>query len=225
MNNQELVVLLHGILKSSFDMSLIASDLKKEGYQILNISYPSRTMTLEQLSQFLGEQLSLSQEFNNASRVHFVTHSMGGLITRYYLHENRPPNLGRVVMLSPPNHGSECADFMSETQSLKRIYEKVFGPAGAQLRTDHKHAISEKVDFPLGIIAGNASVNPIGPWILGNNCENDGVVTVERMKIDGMSDMIVLPTSHMWMVFNHEVRRQIVHFLQHERFDHRPALV
>jgi len=221
-DKKELVVLLHGILKNKYDMSLIASDLKKEGYDVLNISYPSRKMTLEYLSRFLAMKLLLSDEFSRASRIHFVTHSMGGLITRYFLSKARPTNLGSVVMLSPPNQGSECANFMMETRTLKKIYDRLFGPAGAQLRTDYKHAVEDKIDFPLGIIAGNASINPMAPWILGSNGDHDGIVPIERMKIEGMTDLIVLNTSHMLMVYNTEVRKQVIHFLKHERFDHKP---
>ncbi len=216
----ETVVLLHGILKSRFDMALIAHHLENEGYDVINISYPSREMELEQLSDFVKKELELRPSFNTASKVHFVTHSMGGLITRYFLHKHRPDNLGRVVMLSPPNQGSDFADFMTETKALKGIYDKLFGPAGAQLRTDHKHAIDKKVDFPLGIIGGNASINPLAPWVLGNNGDHDGIVPIERMKIEGMTDMIILKTSHMLMVLSPEVRKQVSHFLEHEKFDH-----
>lgn len=250
-NQKETVVLLHGILKSSFDMSAISYALKREGYNVVNISYPSRNLDLDQLSDYVQDILKVSDEFNNASKVHFVTHSMGGLVTRYLLHKHKPANLGRVVMLSPPNQGSDFADWMTETesirklhddvfgklatkggskladklgekQSLKRFFDVVFGPAGQQLRTDHEHDINPKVDFPLGVIAGNASINPLAPWVLGRDGDHDGIVPIERMKIDGMADMITLPTSHMLMVFSKEVRRQVIHFLKNEKFDHGP---
>ena len=223
--SKEAVVLLHGILKSNFDMSLIAAHLKRQGYDVVNISYPSREMNLEQLSEFVKSKLEAAPAFNNAAKVHFVTHSMGGLITRYYLDQNRPDNLGRVVMLSPPNQGSEFADFMTETKTLKRVYDRVFGPAGAQLRTKYQHSVNNKVDFPLGIIAGNASINPMAPWVLGTNGDHDGIVPIERMKIDGMTDMITLKTSHMLMVFSEQVRKQVAYFLKHEKFDHGPGPV
>ncbi|MCB9991126.1 MAG: alpha/beta fold hydrolase [Rhodospirillales bacterium] len=250
-SQKETVVLLHGILKNKFDMAKLSKGLKTEGYQVINISYPSRTMDLDKLSDFVHDTLKLSEDFNDAAKVHFVTHSMGGLVTRYLLHKHRPDNLGRVVMLSPPNQGSEFANWMTETESIRKLYEDVFGkdaaekgaktlerlteknplkrvfdvvygPAGAQLRTDHEHNVAPAVDFPLGVIAGNSSINPLAPWVLGRGNDHDGVVPIERMKIDGMKDMIVLPTSHMMMVFNNEVRRQVVHFLRHERFDHAP---
>lgn len=248
----ETVVLLHGILKSSFDMALIGLALRNQGYNTINISYPSRRMDINAISEFVNDVLSVHPQFNNASKVHFVTHSMGGLVTRYFLHKHRPANLGRVVMLSPPNKGSEFANWMMDQGSLNKlykdifgnklkkhdekisdllarkevlqeIYKRVFGPAGAQLRTDHTHSCDPKVDFPLGVIAGNACVNPLAPWVLGKDSEHDGIVPVERMKIDGMKDMIALPTSHMFMVFNNQVRRQVIYFLKNEQFDHPPA--
>jgi len=253
--NKDAVVLLHGIRKSRLNMALISAYLSLRGYNTINISYPSKKMSLEELSDFVHEELGkpkISKIFNDAGQVHFTTHSMGGLITRYYLHQYRPDNLGKVVMLSPPNHGSEFADWLSETESLrdifhatlgeertkkygtitdnlietealKKLYLKLFGPAGQQLRTDHNHTVTPKVDFSLGIIAGNYSVNPLAPWVLNKeNGDHDGVVPIDRMKIDGMNDLIKINTSHTFMVYNYQVMKQIAAYLENEKFDHGP---
>lgn len=220
---RETVILLHGILKSRFDMAFIEAYLKREGYQTINLSYPSRLMNIAQLSDFLHEKLSAMPEFNDAAKVHFVTHSMGGLLARYYIHHYRPPNLGSAVMLGPPNQGSEFANFMMEYEKLSHIFNRIFGPAGAELRTDHKH-ISEKVDFPLGIIAGSASINPLAPWVLaGHKGNHDGIVPVERTKIEGMTDHIVIPATHALMVLNPQVLKETLHFLRHGCFSHAPV--
>lgn len=219
-SNGETVVLLHGILRSGMSMNIVKYRLRHEGYDVVNITYPGNRQTLEDLTGFLHKELCLSASFNGASKVHFVTHSMGGLVTRYYLDRHRPANLGRVVMMAPPNKGSEFADFMCGRKSLCRIFEKVYGPAGQQLRTDHEHT-DDKVDYEVGVIAGGRSINPLAPFVLKDG-QHDGIVPVERTKIEGMKDHIVLPASHTLMMYNPGVQKQISHFLKNGRFDHSP---
>ena len=193
----------------------LASYFEKRGYDTLNILYPSRERNLEDLRDFVDAQISQGGGLDKNTTLHFVTHSMGGLICRYYIAKKRPKNLGRVVMLSPPNTGSEFADFFSEAQIFAPMFKAVFGPASAQLKTDYQH-IEHDIDYPLGIIAGSASVNPLSPWFLQG--ENDGIVTVERTKIEGMSDHIVLPVTHSFMMFNPSVMEQAYSFIEDGKF-------
>jgi triacylglycerol lipase len=118
-------------------------------------------------------------------------------------------------MLGPPNTGSEFADWLSDTKILAPAFKAIYGPAGPQLRTDYKHADGD-ITYPLGVIAGNMSINPLAPWILPG--EHDGIVPVERTRIEGMSDHIVIPATHSFMMFNSEVMQQAYHFLQHAAF-------
>jgi triacylglycerol lipase len=140
---------------------------------------------------------------------------MGGLIARYYIAAHRPQNLGKVVMLAPPNTGSEFADALSSNPVLAPLYMKLFGPASLQLKTDYAH-IDKSVNYPLGIIAGNFSINPLALGVLPGR--HDGIVPVERTKIDGMADHLVLPVTHTFMMFNPKVMAQTLHFLEHGRF-------
>ncbi|PJB69286.1 MAG: hypothetical protein CO093_10775 [Alphaproteobacteria bacterium CG_4_9_14_3_um_filter_47_13] len=218
--DEETVVLLHGILSSHFNMAGIASYLKKHDYNIVNIDYPSRRMPMEDLACFVDEKLKLSSDFNRSSKVHFVAHSMGGLITRYYLHKNRPSSLGCVVMLGTPHQGSPLADFYDGNGLTKYLYRKICGPAGAQLRTDFYHALHDKIDYPLGVIAGTSWINPVGRMLFGKNRDHDGTVPVRNVEIEGMRDMISLETSHSGLLVSKKVKAQILHFLKHEQFDH-----
>jgi pimeloyl-ACP methyl ester carboxylesterase len=110
----EFVVLLHGILRSKTDMLPLARYLEKRGYKAVNILYPSRKMNLEDITDFVEEKIKSSAHYNDSMKLNFVTHSMGGLIARYFIATRKPPNLGRVVMLGPPNTGSEFADFLKD---------------------------------------------------------------------------------------------------------------
>ncbi len=213
----ELVVLLHGILRSKTDMLFLTKFFEKRGYKTLNILYPSREQRLEGLSDFVHNKIITCPHYDENTTLNFVTHSMGGLITRYYIAREKPKNLGKVVMLGPPNTGSEFADWLSETEILAPIFKTVFGPASQQLTTDYEH-IDDDITYPLGVIAGNMSINPLAPWVLDG--EHDGIVPVERTKIEGMKDHIVMAATHSFMMFNTDVMKQALHFLQNEAFDH-----
>ena len=214
---KELVVLLHGILRSKTDMLPLSRYLQKRGYETLNILYPSRKMSLEDLTSFVADKID--ERRKDRQKLNFVVHSMGGLITRYYIHTHAPENLGRVVMLSPPNTGSEFADNLVKNKFLSKPFRVLFGPAGQQLQTTHHHDIGE-ITYPLGIIAGNASINPLAPLFIPRHKvgEHDGIVPVKRTKIDGMRDHITLKTNHSLMMFNPKVMEQAVYFLENEKF-------
>ena len=214
---KELAILLHGILRSNLDMMPLEKYLSNAGYETLNIMYPSRQKSLEDLTDYIHEKIIAAPTYSKSKKINFVTHSMGGLITRYYIECYRPPNLGKVVMMGPPNSGSEFADWLTETKLLAPLFEAIYGPAGQQLTTNHKH-IDKKITYPLGIIAGNKSINPLAPWILTG--EHDGMVPIERTKIEGMKYHIIINATHSFMMFNKEVMHQVIEFLKNSHFDH-----
>ncbi len=213
--NKGVIVLLHGILRSKLDMLGLEKFFKKHGFHPINILYPSREMSLEDITDFVAGKIENHPDYAPDIPLHFVTHSMGGLIARYYIATRKPENLGKVVMLGPPNTGSEFADFLSENKILNHLYKTIFGPASHQLTTTYEH-IDDDIHYPLGIIAGNASINPLAPLIL--NGEHDGIVPVERTKIDGMRDHIVIGANHSFMMFNKDVMEQALYFLENEEF-------
>jgi pimeloyl-ACP methyl ester carboxylesterase len=217
--NGETVVLLHGALRRGSSMKLLSKYLEHNGYDTLSITYPSNKQTFEQLADFMNDKLSIAGQFNAATKVHFVTHSMGGIVTRYYLGKHRPAHLGRVVMMGPPNQGSEFADFMSETEKLKPLFARMFGPSGAQMTTGHDHTAAGKIDYDVGVIAGSVSINPLAPWVLDG--EHDGIVPVERTKVDGMKDHIIVRATHTLMMYNPRVWKQVGSFLGTGEFDHK----
>lgn len=215
-SKKDLVVLLHGILRSKTDMLPLSKYLQKRGYYTANILYPSRKMDIESLSDYVAEQIENNPHYNKNAKLHFVVHSMGGLISRYYIEHKKPENLGNVVMLSPPNTGSEFADNLKENRYLSKTYEKIFGPAGQQLSTDYAHP-DTKITYPLGVIAGTRSINPLA-WFFLPKGAHDGIVPVERTKIEGMRDHIEMPVTHTFMMFNPKVMQQVHHFLKHSEF-------
>jgi triacylglycerol esterase/lipase EstA (alpha/beta hydrolase family) len=207
------VVLLHGILRGRRSMQGLARFLAANGYQTLNLGYPSTKQPIETIIRHIHPQVA---EFAASvlHNLHFVGHSMGGLVIRAYLHSLRPPNLGRVVLLGTPNRGSEVADLLKD----RWAYKKFFGPAGQQLVTALETAdeLLGRVDYDLGVIAGSRSIDPICSRIIG--IPNDGRVSIESTKAAGMKDHVVIPVSHPFLPTNKQARQLILTFLQRGRF-------
>jgi len=141
---------------------------------------------------------------------------MGGLLIRAFLRNHRPPKLGRVVMVGTPNNGSQIADFLKTWP----LYRKFYGPAGQQLITDQTAMtkLFGTVDYELGIIAGNRTIDPVSSLIIGLRIPNDGKVSVESTRLDGAAAHIVIPANHTFLPVNKIMWRQALSFLQDGRF-------
>jgi pimeloyl-ACP methyl ester carboxylesterase len=212
----ECVVLLHGIGRSPRSLRRIESGLSEQGYRVFNLGYPSTKFPIEYLAEEVIHPLVERIRKESPAKIHFVTHSMGGIVVRYYLQHHDPSPLGRVVMLSPPNRGSELADLLNRSI----IFKWFMAPASHQLGTD-QDALPRRLGaahFEVGIIAGNKSYNLINSLILDG--PDDGTVTVESTKLPGMSDFIVLRCSHRSIIRSKEVIGQVIHFLQFGVFRH-----
>ncbi len=217
----DVVVLLHGLGRTDLSMIRMELALSEYGYEVINVSYPSTDHSIEHLSH---EELRPALEgccLDPDRRIHFVTHSMGGIVLRYYLENQELDNLGRVIMLSPPNQGSEIADWVTESEFLQRF----FGPSIEQLGTGPESVPSQlgPVDFELGIIAGNKTINPLLSRLIPG--QDDGKVSVESTKVEGMTDFLVVPHSHTYIMLRADVIAQVVHFIEHGEFLRLPGEV
>lgn len=192
------VVLLHGIIRKASSMTPVEEALKQQGYATLNLDYPSTTKCLEEIAEIIHPAIAA---FNASAEgnLHFVTHSMGGLVARVYLAGHRPGNLGRVVMLAPPNKGSEIADLLGSFW----FYRKLFGPAGQQLSRRAACALPEP-DYPVGVIAGSRSLYPLSSLLLPGG--NDGRVSLEGTRIAPDAPWMSVPAPHPTIM-----RHAIVH--------------
>lgn len=212
--SDECVVLIHGLNRSWRAMEPMADALRAAGYSTANVDYPSQAGPVEIISP-MAVETGLGECRNaGAERIHFVTHSIGGILLRYF-HEHSPiPDLGRVVMLAPPNHGSEVID-VTRDWPASDIFA---GYAGLQLGTDPDSIPQQlgPVDFELGVIAGTGSINFVMSAMLPG--PNDGKVTVESTRIEGMDDFLIVENSHHYITESEEVIRNTTSFLRSGSF-------
>ena len=209
---EEVVILLHGLIRTSASMEAMEDALLEEAYIVHNIDYPSRHFPIEQLAKDVREQIEALTESDDT--IHFVTHSMGGILVRTIQKETPLENIGRVVMLSPPNQGSELADSLGELS----LYNWINGPAGGQLGTDPDGYVNSlgPVDFELGVIAGDRSINWINSIIIPG--KDDGKVSIERAKVEGMKDYKVIHATHPYIMKNNEAVTAAIQFLKSGSF-------
>ncbi|MDQ3282253.1 MAG: alpha/beta fold hydrolase [Acidobacteriota bacterium] len=206
----ETVILLHGLGRTPASMVPLAIAARRRGYDVINWHYRSRTRTIGENAEALAR--ALVPRVASASRVHFVTHSLGGIIVRQFLAKHSLPNLGRVVMLAPPNGGSEVADVMQRwLRPVKAVQELGTGAASVPRALP-------RVDYAVGVIAGSRSHIPLfSHWM--DDAPNDGVVAVERTRVDGMHDFLVLHRTHTFLPWAPDAIAQAMHFLERGRFN------
>ncbi len=210
------VVLLHGLNRTSDSLQKLANSLEAQGYTVWNRSYPSRERPIAELAKIAIEPALKFCNDKGIKKIHFVTHSLGGILVRYYLQDSEIPNLGRIVMLSPPNRGSEIVDKLK----AYKIYQYINGPAGQELGTDENSVPNQlkPIDGEIGVIIGNASSDPWFSWLIPG--EDDGKVSVARARLDEMTDFLVVKEGHTFIMQKDAVIEQVQAFLQQGRFMH-----
>jgi pimeloyl-ACP methyl ester carboxylesterase len=212
--DKDYVVVLHGIVRTYRSMRSLTKFLEANGYSVLNVDFPSTRIPLESLIEHINQQVTVFNR-DHQRKIHFVGYSLGGLLARGVIRRHRPPNLGRVVQLAPPNQGSEVADFWKNNF----LFKWIFGLAGQDLGAKEKRfaRILGPVDYELGVIAGNRTWDPISSAMISG--PNDGKVSVESTKVTGFVDHIIIPATHTFIIYNREAWNQTIHFLECGKFN------
>ena len=212
----EHVILVHGLWRSSRSMAPMQEALERAGFVVLNIDYPSRDASIEELSEeTIGPAIEQCVK-KGATKVHFVTHSLGGILVRSYFSRRPADIVGRVVMLGPPNKGSEAVDAFGEFP----LFDSIMGPAARELGTHAESTpnILGKPAFDVGIIAGDRTLNLVESAIIPGR--DDSKVSVERTKLEGMTDHVIVGASHPFLMSHPRAIRQTIQFLAIGSFDH-----
>jgi len=235
--NQDFLVLLHGIYGKSSDMESIAQNFK-DNYRIINIQYPTTKETAEEISDLyiepnienIKEQIfsenfhkkienqyyeidensnKTNKNFNQNVKINFVAHSMGTGILRYYLKENPLENLGKVVFISPPSHGSHLADvpFVDKLPSM-------LGKVVPQFSTKKDSFVNQlgEPDYDYMILIGNKTNNPLYSMIIRG--KDDGMVPLKTAKMKSDNFKIIENTTHTSILKDKRTMKEISEFFK-----------
>lgn len=211
-SDKEVVVLLHGLARGKAAMWWLASELEDAGYNVVRVGYKSLRKQPDEILANVENQINgcCSKEKNI---VHFVGHSLGGLLSRAYLQNNKVKNLGKVVLIGSPSNGTELVDYYKD-----RSWASLAGPTTLSLGTDAESfpcSLSAPY-YPVGVIAGVTGDEDNDHILPG---KDDGIVTVASTKIKGMTDFREVKVSHAMMRYNREVAELTVSFLKHGKFE------
>lgn len=213
----DVVIVLHGLLRAKESMNRMEKALAAEGYEVVNVNYPSYFGKVERHADQLDR---IVQDLNYATRIHFVTHSMGGIVVRAWLLNHEDQRIGRAVMIAPPSNGSGMADLLDKVKILR----PVFGPAAKQLRTAENGGMTAAYGQPkmdVGVIAGGRDTRRGYNRLLKG--DNDFVVEVDNAKLDGSKDFLLVEHSHTFIMAKKKVIEETVNFLKTGCFGHQPT--
>ncbi len=206
----EHIVFVHGLWMMGTDMALLRHRIRKQQFAVHQFSYP--TMRKNPVENALLLQTYLKHL--DAETVHFVAHSLGGLVLRHLFHLYPNQRRGKVVMLGTPNSGSAVAQVLVRSAWGRMILGK---------SVDHG-LLGEVPDWhaknALGVIAGTAA---LGAGRLVNRFDgaNDGTVAVVETHLEGQTDHLILPATHTGLIFNSQVAEQICLFIKQGYFSHK----
>ena len=214
----ECVVVLHGMSRSAMYMHPVELDLKRNGYTVVNESYPVRKLPIEDLAELVGGYVQRCRD-TGATKIHFVVHSLGGIVVRQWLHGHALPEAGRFVMLGTPNRGSEITDRYRD----EWWYRISTGPAGQEIGTGPDSLPNRLGPPPMetGVIAGTRAANrEYTKWLGG---PNDGKVSLWSTQMPGLADFVTVDNSHYFLPRSAAALRQVRAFLATGRFEHPPV--
>ncbi|MFO7594482.1 MAG: alpha/beta fold hydrolase [Pseudomonadota bacterium] len=208
MKSREAVILVHGLWMKGPEMALLRRRLRKAGYDVHQFSYHSVSGELAENARRLDAFVRSTE----GDRVHFVAHSLGGLVVRRLFHDFPNQRPGRIVTLASPHSGSYVADRLSRSGLIRKMLGKCLQPLRGEL-------YPWQGGRELGSIGGTLSVG-VGRLVRDLPKPNDGTVAVQETRLPGMTDHVLVHTSHMAMLLSRTAAEQTIHFLRYGCFHH-----
>lgn len=201
------MVLLHGLWRGWRAMEPLARALGREGFSTLNLPYPSTRLPIPTLVGRIKSEITTAFP---EQPVHFVTHSLGGILIRALLAEESSVLPGRIVMLAPPNGGSEIVDWSARHPLVRRL----LGPAGRSLGS--RGFASQLPDLPpdadVAVIMGDRCSLPLFARLLEDR--NDGIVSASKGRIAGLKEFAVIHADHTFIQMHPDAVRLTTGFLK-----------
>jgi len=195
-------------------MKKLGAALDTAGWSTVTVGYPSRKFPIAALApEVVGQGVAACKALG-ATRIDAVTHSLGGILMRQYLNNKEIENFGRLVMLGPPNHGSEVVDNLANVPGFALLN----GPAGLELSTrpDSVPNALGPVEVDVAVVAGTKSINLLLSNFLPN--PDDGKVSVASARLDGMCAMLTIPVSHPFLMKNDLAIENVIAYLKTGKF-------
>lgn len=197
--NQEIIVLIHGLMRTSLSMWPLKIYLNKQGYLVYSYSYPSAKYSIQEHGVYLHQFIKNLLEKHPGVKINFITHSLGGIITREALSSlsaKQLKNIGSLIMLAPPNQGSKLAKLSTEmfpmlTSPIKPLVEL------SSDQTSYVHHVSVP-SIRIGIIAGRY----------------DAKVPPEFARLEGQNEPVIVNSNHTFIMNNAKTRQLIMSFLK-----------
>jgi pimeloyl-ACP methyl ester carboxylesterase len=201
------VVLIHGLFMNGREMALLRRQLTVAGFSTRQFSYPSVRVSPAVAARLLGDFVAGIE----APTVHYVAHSLGGLVLRHFLHGDSDKRPGRVVTLATPHQGSQAAEAIAKTALGRRLLG----------RSIEQGLLGDVPAWPdqraLGVIAGSRGIG-LGRFLARLDLPHDGTVAAAETELPAAADRILLPVSHFGGLFSREVADQLIYFLREGRF-------
>lgn len=200
-NNGDYVIVLHGYLRSYKSMQKICQFLDKKNFIVFNCDYRSTKYSIDIIANELLKKFITRFCTKKYKTIHFIGHSMGAVIIRKFLQDNPMLNLGKVVMISPPNHGSYIADILTKIP----FSDYVFGPSLKQLSTTKNSFVNRlpNIKCDCGIITA----------------QYDWVVSQNSTMLVGADDYTEISATHYGILSNKRLPGLIYNFLSSSCFE------
>jgi pimeloyl-ACP methyl ester carboxylesterase len=213
---RKVIVLVHGFMDTRFHLYFMEKELIADGYVVINKTYPSASMSIEECADYLAGVIQRgTEDIKGPYELDFITHSMGGLVARCYLSRHRPPQAKRLVMIATPNRGVTKAELAARLP----LADRVLGPALMEMAQGKDYLCglcggAPAIEFAV-IAGGKGDGKGYSILIPG---DDDGTVAVRSAYLPGAADFLLLDHIHNLICYYDDTIRNARAFIEEGAF-------